>query len=287
MQGVAGGPDPDRASRSVDPTHHRCSGTDLTGVVHPLLERLGGRRPEAPLPDAAALVVLDLLALLVSGTVAVLLRFGVEGTGLRGYSYYVIAAVLAAGWLGVLALSRCYEPRFLGSGPEEFRRVFNASVRLTRRGGPGRLRRAARGRPRLRRDRPPAGRVAAAAGPLRRPRCAAPPAPAGSRAATGSSSWAPRSRCSDLAEQLRREPLAGLTVVGACVPGGARPARWATGASGARARRADGGAPRRCWRSGADTVAVDGLARPQRRGPAPAVVRARGHRRRPAGRARP
>jgi exopolysaccharide biosynthesis polyprenyl glycosylphosphotransferase len=83
---------------------------------------------------AQALLLVDATALALTGAVALLARFGADdaGTaGLGGISYIAIAAALAVLWLGVLGMSRCYETRFLGTGPEEYRRVANASFRLT------------------------------------------------------------------------------------------------------------------------------------------------------------
>ena len=78
-----------------------------------------------------ALVFVDLLAVLTAAVVALLVRFGGEQVTLGGISYSAVAVLLPVPWLAVLALSRCYEARFLGSGPEEFQRVFNASIRFT------------------------------------------------------------------------------------------------------------------------------------------------------------
>ncbi|MCW2616799.1 MAG: polyprenyl glycosylphosphotransferase [Frankiales bacterium] len=78
-----------------------------------------------------SLVLVDLGALCLAALLAVFVRFGSTPGDLRGYSYYGVAAALVVLWMAVLALSRCYEMRFVGSGPEEFRRVGNASVRLT------------------------------------------------------------------------------------------------------------------------------------------------------------
>ena len=79
-----------------------------------------------------ALVFLDLLAVLVASVAALLLRFGTQAPLLReGVSYALVTVSLPVLWLAVLALSRCYESRFLGAGPEEFQRVFNASIRVT------------------------------------------------------------------------------------------------------------------------------------------------------------
>jgi FlaA1/EpsC-like NDP-sugar epimerase len=44
--------------------------------------------------------------------------------------YDVVAAILAPVWVAVLALGRAYEPRYLASGSEEYRRVTSASLRF-------------------------------------------------------------------------------------------------------------------------------------------------------------
>lgn len=77
------------------------------------------------------LVLLDLVLLLAAGLVGVAVRFGTApGESVRGLSYAWLSLLLAPAWLACLALSRCYEARFLGSGSEEFKRVSNASLRL-------------------------------------------------------------------------------------------------------------------------------------------------------------
>ncbi len=80
---------------------------------------------------ARRVLVHDSVAVGTAGLLAVLLRFGEDSPVLRGVlSYYLVAAVMALGWLAVLGLSRCYEPRFLIAGTEEYRRVTSASLRL-------------------------------------------------------------------------------------------------------------------------------------------------------------
>ena len=107
-----------------------------SGLAHPA----GGVQLEQALPAdrspwlrrySESLVLVDLAALVAAAGLAVLVRFGSQPGDLRGISYYSVAAALVVLWMAVLALSRCYEMRFIGSGPEEFRRVGNASVRLT------------------------------------------------------------------------------------------------------------------------------------------------------------
>ena len=187
--------------------------------------------PDAPEPRAAkeapwlqkyirVLVFIDLGVVLFAGVVALLLRFGTTQATLRGgISYPLVAVSLPVLWIGVLALSRCYESRFLGTGTEEYQRVFNASIRLTALVAliaySAKLD-VARG-------------FVAIALPL-----------GGVLLLLGR--WFARQwlharrregRCShrvlvlgsyddalELADRLQREPSAGLSVVGACVPGG-------------------------------------------------------------------
>jgi exopolysaccharide biosynthesis polyprenyl glycosylphosphotransferase len=81
---------------------------------------------------ARRLVVLDGLVLLLAGLVGVAARFvlATPVPHLGGMSYLVGSLSLVPVWLAVLSLSRCYEPRFLGNGSEEFKRVAHASLRV-------------------------------------------------------------------------------------------------------------------------------------------------------------
>jgi exopolysaccharide biosynthesis polyprenyl glycosylphosphotransferase len=63
---------------------------------------------------------------LFSGAVAYLLHFGSRVKG----DYLIFTAVLPIVWLLAVSLNRAYEPRFLGVGSEEFRRVGRAGVSL-------------------------------------------------------------------------------------------------------------------------------------------------------------
>ncbi|MCU1693589.1 MAG: wcaJ [Frankiales bacterium] len=187
------------------------------------------RSDPAPTRDASAaawllkyrrlLIALDVLAVLLAGLAAVLIRFGSTGEQLRGYSYVTVGVVIGAAWILLLGLSRCYEPRFLGVGPEEARRVTNASLRLV--AGVALLGYStqldlARGFVAVML---PLGTVLLLLGRygarlvlhrLRRSgRCVHRVILLGT---------APHVR--ELAEQLARDPSSGLRVVGACVPGG-------------------------------------------------------------------
>ena len=65
-------------------------------------------------------LLLDAVLLLAAGAVVA----ARSGAALGSLAVVVL-------WWGALGLTRCHEPRFLGSGTEEFRRVADASVRLT------------------------------------------------------------------------------------------------------------------------------------------------------------
>ncbi len=167
---------------------------------------------------AACLVGVDLAGLTAVGVLSVVWRFGSDAT-MRGLSYYAVAAFLVVGWLLVLGMSRCYETRFLGAGPEEFRRVANASVRVT---AVVALVAFAFQLPLARSFLAlflPLGTVVLLLG--RRV------ARAVLRYGRARGRWThrvvligSRPHIADLAEQLCRDPLSGLEVVGACLPRG-------------------------------------------------------------------
>jgi exopolysaccharide biosynthesis polyprenyl glycosylphosphotransferase len=76
------------------------------------------------------IVPADLAIALVCGAVALLLRFGTT-PGAAFQHYLLVTAVFPLALVGTFALTRCYEPRFLGDGAEEFRRLGTAAVRFT------------------------------------------------------------------------------------------------------------------------------------------------------------
>lgn len=76
------------------------------------------------------LVLVDTAVLVLVTLAAVLVRFGPGASRLGRVPYVLVGCLLVLGWLAVLALTRCYETRFLGHGTEEYRRVGNACVRV-------------------------------------------------------------------------------------------------------------------------------------------------------------
>jgi exopolysaccharide biosynthesis polyprenyl glycosylphosphotransferase len=73
-----------------------------------------------------SLLLLDLLAGALAAALAVTLRFGDDASSL----YLASTVLLPVVWVLTCAASRAYEARFLGTGSEEFRRVFDAGVRV-------------------------------------------------------------------------------------------------------------------------------------------------------------
>lgn len=72
------------------------------------------------------LIVLDLMVAICSSLIAVTARFGQQARP----PYLLITVAFPFVWIVACASTRAYETRFLGTGSEEFRRVFDAGVRL-------------------------------------------------------------------------------------------------------------------------------------------------------------
>ncbi len=79
------------------------------------------------------LVLLDAVLLFGGTTIAAVLRWGAPAGSIKvgGLDYYAIAALVAAVWLALLASTHSYDPRYLGIGSDEFRRVADAAIRVT------------------------------------------------------------------------------------------------------------------------------------------------------------
>ncbi|MGH3070397.1 MAG: sugar transferase [Streptosporangiaceae bacterium] len=71
----------------------------------------------------------DCLCALAAGALAYELRF--DATSYRPGMYLAFTGLLPILWIGSLALAGGYDPRFIGVGSDEFRRVINAAVTLT------------------------------------------------------------------------------------------------------------------------------------------------------------
>ncbi|TDD60736.1 sugar transferase [Kribbella antibiotica] len=69
----------------------------------------------------------DFLAAMLGVFVALLARFG-SGVG---SGYLIVSALLPLAWVAAVALSKGYDPRYFGTGPDEFRSLLRSGVGLT------------------------------------------------------------------------------------------------------------------------------------------------------------
>ena len=174
-----------------------------------------GARPAWITRYRTAVIAVDVTALLVACAAGSLFA---QVTPAR-------ALPLVVAWLLALGLARTYEDRFLGSGPEEFTRVFDASVRLT----------AAAAVVGYATGSQAAGGFVAVVLPLGMVllllgRYAARMVVHARRARGGCLQRVllvgEAAHVRDLAQHLTREPRSGLVVVGACLSNAARAKRW-------------------------------------------------------------
>ena len=69
----------------------------------------------------------DLLAAMLGVSVALLTRFAYH----VGSGYLIVSSVLPLAWVCAVALSKGYDPRYFGAGPDEFRSLLRSGVGLT------------------------------------------------------------------------------------------------------------------------------------------------------------
>ena len=69
----------------------------------------------------------DLVAAIIGVSLALVTRFGAQ----VGHEYLLLGGVLPVAWMACVWVERGYEPRYFGTGPEEFRSILRASVSLT------------------------------------------------------------------------------------------------------------------------------------------------------------
>ncbi len=75
-------------------------------------------------------VAIDFFAILIATMIAFSVRILDGGPTVSAGRYFLLTVGLVAGWMLSMAVSRAYEARFLGIGSDEFKRVFNAGLRL-------------------------------------------------------------------------------------------------------------------------------------------------------------
>ena len=89
-------------------------------------------RPAWETGYATLLIVVDALAVTIAAFIALRTRFGASpAAAVNGLSYQWVTAAFAPAWVLLMATGRAYESRFLGGGSEEYKRVFNAAIRFT------------------------------------------------------------------------------------------------------------------------------------------------------------
>src|SRR5688572_4260648 len=73
----------------------------------------------------------DTLVIIIATTLGYFARFAeTDGPIGKVPPYGVVGPLLVVGWLLSLRFLRCYDPRVLGYGAEEYRHVLQASLRL-------------------------------------------------------------------------------------------------------------------------------------------------------------
>jgi exopolysaccharide biosynthesis polyprenyl glycosylphosphotransferase len=107
-------------------------GEGLMTVVrsdHHVSRRVSPRLPSWAWAYRIRMVLGDLLCGGVASAAAFFVRFG----GFTPYAapYMLVSAVLPVVWVCAIAINRAYEPRMIGIGSEEFRRVMQCGVALT------------------------------------------------------------------------------------------------------------------------------------------------------------
>jgi exopolysaccharide biosynthesis polyprenyl glycosylphosphotransferase len=88
------------------------------------------RRLDWQVQYVVSLVLLDGLAFALAGVVAILTRFGNAAAMFDGRPYWVVVAIATPLWISIVGLSGGYNLRVLGRGMTEYKRIFDASLRL-------------------------------------------------------------------------------------------------------------------------------------------------------------
>jgi exopolysaccharide biosynthesis polyprenyl glycosylphosphotransferase len=104
-------------------------------MTSPLLDRqtsVGRERPGLAWQRRLRrkLLILDLIAGLSGALAAVVVRYQGSSAAVNGVDYRVLALATGAIWVVLVAATGGYDRRIVGLGTEEFRRIFNAGVRL-------------------------------------------------------------------------------------------------------------------------------------------------------------
>nr|WP_242606514.1 sugar transferase [Protofrankia symbiont of Coriaria ruscifolia] len=119
------------ASRLVRRRRRRRSAKSTPAATGTLERRVGYRaQVDWERRYVRLLVIFDALGCVLATIMAFLVRFG-DNPVVSSWPYIVMSGLLPLAWVLSMAFGRAYEGRFLGGGSEEFRRVVNASARIT------------------------------------------------------------------------------------------------------------------------------------------------------------
>jgi exopolysaccharide biosynthesis polyprenyl glycosylphosphotransferase len=76
------------------------------------------------------LVAIDILAAGLAVAAAFVVRFGSPAAAANPRGYAIIGVLMPLAWVALMAMNRAYEGRFIGAGPAEFDRLFQAFLYL-------------------------------------------------------------------------------------------------------------------------------------------------------------
>ncbi len=124
----AAGSRPAGSARPDGGTERRVAEDRLAGTAVHLGRRSLDTLPSRASAFVATLVIIDSVAIAAALTLAHLGRFGTTDQRLQqGVGSFVVAGLIWLGWVCGMVLLDAYEPRFLGVGAEEYRRVTRAT----------------------------------------------------------------------------------------------------------------------------------------------------------------
>lgn len=104
--------------------------SELVGAALPTSAVRRGHRRAWVGRYATTMVAADFVLSLAAALIAFAIRFGDLANGTNTVRYLAVSAAFPFLFVAAIAASRAYEPRFLGCGSEEYRRVFDGVVRL-------------------------------------------------------------------------------------------------------------------------------------------------------------
>ncbi len=128
-QAPAHAPEASARLANIPPGERRLAPDKLAATAELVApSRLRDSLPSRAVSLVTALVVVDALAISLALTIGYIGRFGATASTVgRGVSGVAVSVLLGLAWLATIAAQRGYEPRFLGVGGEEYGRVTKAT----------------------------------------------------------------------------------------------------------------------------------------------------------------